>query len=155
MNLSEQQHSSSNQQEIAVLSSVTSGKDFDSSTAMISADTQVEASETALSTSPMDALALLDSRLSGMANTIVTLNGRVRALQQTLEARDAQLATVAQEKEGLALQVESFSTSHSQMLDGVEDLLKRFPSDEALMAGTDEAFGAMDVGLLSETVGTA
>ena len=159
MNLAEQQQPSMDQQNMAPLSTEmpaeVSAENIDNSTTVASADEQSAQSSEAAMTATSNPLSLLEARLSSMANAIVTLNSKVIALRKTVAERDAQIAAMEQEKSEVEQQVGSLSTTHSQMIDGLEDLLKRFPHGEEMVDDMETESTVAVAGLLDETVGSA
>ncbi|MBF0161645.1 MAG: cell division protein ZapB [Magnetococcales bacterium] len=99
-------------------------------------------------------LVQLENRLASMSHTIAALKNKVAAMQESVGQRDRHIASLEQENGTLKQQIEAFSGSHDQLLDGLASMLARFPGDEEMQEGEAEN-AAMPVDLLVETMGTA
>ncbi|MEO5363133.1 MAG: hypothetical protein H7838_05865 [Magnetococcus sp. DMHC-8] len=99
-------------------------------------------------------LALLEARLSGLLRMIAGLNARNDELRKMVADRDEYIELVEQENELLTRQVERFTMAQDQVIDGLADILNRFPGG-MLLEQADEEYDYLDAGLLEETVGNA
>ncbi|MEO5363940.1 MAG: cell division protein ZapB [Magnetococcus sp. DMHC-8] len=98
-------------------------------------------------------LAQLETRLNGMAATIITLKNKVTALQEIVAHREQRITALELENASLRQQMDGFTSSHSQLLEGLSDMLARFPTEESLIAQQAETTTQVD--LMTETMGTA
>lgn len=95
-------------------------------------------------------LAQLETRLSGMTGTIAALKNKVASLQEIIIHREQRITALEMENAATKQQMERFTASHGQLLDGLSDMLARFPTEELL-----EATPAAKMDLMAETMGTA
>ena len=153
MNLSEQQQSSNTQQNMAIFATLPAEEN--SSKATTSLVGSVANSSTSAVTVANNPLSLLEVRLTSMSNKIKNLNNTVSMLRTIIAGREERIKVIEQNNAALEQELAASSSSHSQMLDGLADMLNRFPnSDDVSDAAGDDCL-SLDTGLLDQTVGTA
>ena len=76
-------------------------------------------------------------------------------LNKVVSDREAHIRTIAQENADLDQQLASFSNTHSQMVDGLAEMLNRFPENFDVIETTEEGLISVDNRLLDQTVGSA
>ena len=102
---------------------------------------------------PSNPLLLLETRLNGMTGSITTLKNKVAALQEIIVHREQRITTLEMENTAMRQQMDRYTSSHCQLMDGLTSMLARFPSEDTLDAYLSEGTASMD--LMAETMGTA
>ena len=95
-------------------------------------------------------LAQLETRLSGMNGSIVALKNKITAMQEIITHREQRITALEMENAATKQQMDRFTASHGQLLDGLSEMLARFPTEESL-----ETTPATKMDLMAETMGTA
>lgn len=99
---------------------------------------------------PDNTLALLEARLRGMISMVDNLGMKNDALRDIIADRDARIAQMEQENTTLGQQVALFTVTNGQVIDGLADILKRFPGGEVSIEGEEGAYS-----VLEKAIGTA
>ena len=155
MNLSGQQQPSVIQQEGAGFSTVAPEGSLHSAETLFALGTETEQTPSLSAISPGNSLALqLETRLNGLLYTLSTLNAKNSELHQIISDRDAYVELLEEENALLNQQVEQFTATQGQVIDGLAHILDRFPGG-AWLAQAGEGFDRSMSSLLEERVGTA
>ncbi len=104
-------------------------------------------------TAPSNPLTLLETRLNGMTGTIAALKNKVTTLQEVITHREQRISALEMENVAMRQQMDRYTSSHCQLMDGLTSMLARFPSEDSLDAYLTEGSASMD--LMAETMGTA
>ncbi|MEO5348554.1 MAG: cell division protein ZapB [Magnetococcus sp. YQC-3] len=102
---------------------------------------------------PSNPLTLLETRLNSMTGTIAALKNKVATLQEVISHREQRISALEMENVAMRQQMDRYTSSHCQLMDGLTSMLARFPSEDSLDAYLAEGTASMD--LMAETMGTA
>lgn len=97
-------------------------------------------------------LALLEARMSGLTRMIASLSAKNSELRKMMTDRDEYIELMEEENAQLSQQVAQFEAAQGQVIDGLAQILSRFPGGASL---EEESFDFEDTSLLEETVGNA
>lgn len=154
MNISEQPQTFTTQHEVAIfpVTIQEEGVDMEGTSSSEKNTRKVSLSTAIL---PGDPLAMLEARMTNMSSKIAELNSKVAVLHSFIAGRELRITSLEKERNDLEQQLEAYSSTHSQMVDGLSKLLERFPEDAEKSEKMDQHFTSVDTSLLDETVGTA
>ena len=154
MNLLGQQQPSRIQQEGAGFSTLPPGMGMHPADDLFALEEEMVSSQPVSTVLPDNTLALLEARLSGLSRMISGLNVKNGALHKMITDRDEYIELMEQENAALIQKVEQLTATQTQVIDGLAQVLSRFPGGTARIPA-DEVFDFTDVSLLEETVGNA
>ncbi|MEO5340201.1 MAG: cell division protein ZapB [Magnetococcus sp. MYC-9] len=139
MNLSGQQHLSAIQQESAVFSTVPSVAGVRNDDDLFALGEATENSHTLTNMLPGNRLAqMLESRINGLIQTITRLHATNSELRQRISDHDEYIDMLEQENAMLAQQLEQFTAAQGQVIDGLAQILNRFPGGAWMADQGDE-----------------
>lgn len=126
MNLSGAQQPSSTQQDGVMLSVMHPADYIAKSNDDFALEEITEQVQTSSTTLPSQTLSLLETRLHSMTGIINSLNLKNRELRQIIKERNSRIAHMETERDTLEQQLQLFTSTNVQVIDGLADLLNRF-----------------------------